>query len=97
MTPGPGLHRTILPLGFFASGVNCGVRRYRPDLGLTIQRKIVLPLVYLRSMNVKQHLYCIRKHFFLQIKFVPLSPIQDKPMPQLAPKGLETICKWLNA
>lgn len=34
MSPGPGLHTTPLPLGFFASGVNCGVRRYRPDLGL---------------------------------------------------------------
>lgn len=34
MSPGPGLNRTPLPLGFFASGVNCGVRRYRPDLGL---------------------------------------------------------------
>lgn len=34
MTPGPGLHRTSLPLGFFASGVNCGVRRYRPDIGM---------------------------------------------------------------
>ena len=39
MTPGPGLHRTILPLGFFASGVNCGVRRYRPDLGLIYTEK----------------------------------------------------------
>lgn len=34
MTPGPGLHRTSLPIGFFASGVNCGVRRYRPDIGM---------------------------------------------------------------
>ncbi|MBX3017051.1 MAG: bifunctional glutamate N-acetyltransferase/amino-acid acetyltransferase ArgJ [Bdellovibrionaceae bacterium] len=34
MTPGPGLQRTLLPKGFFASGVNCGVRRYRPDMGL---------------------------------------------------------------
>ncbi len=34
MSPGPGLHHTLLPLGFFASGVNCGVRRYRPDVGL---------------------------------------------------------------
>lgn len=34
MAPGPGQHHTILPLGFFASGVNCGVRRYRPDVGL---------------------------------------------------------------
>lgn len=34
MTPGPGLQRTLMPKGFFASGVNCGVRKYRPDLGL---------------------------------------------------------------
>ena len=36
MTPGPGVHRTLLPTGFLASGVNCGVRRYRPDIGLLI-------------------------------------------------------------
>lgn len=34
MSPGPGLHHTPLPRGFLASGVNCGVRRYRPDVGL---------------------------------------------------------------
>lgn len=39
MTPGPGLHRTVLPSGFFASGVNCGVRRYRPDIGLIYTEK----------------------------------------------------------
>lgn len=36
MTPGPGVRSTPLPLGFLASGVNCGVRRYRPDIGLLI-------------------------------------------------------------
>lgn len=36
MTPGPGIQRTALPKGFLASGVNCGVRRYRPDLGILI-------------------------------------------------------------
>ncbi len=36
MTPGPGMQRTPLPLGFTAAGVNCGVRRYRPDLGVVI-------------------------------------------------------------
>ncbi|MCM2282062.1 MAG: bifunctional glutamate N-acetyltransferase/amino-acid acetyltransferase ArgJ [Bdellovibrionaceae bacterium] len=36
MTPGPGIQRTPLPKGFTASGVNCGVRRYRPDLGIVI-------------------------------------------------------------
>lgn len=36
MTPGPGLNRTLMPKGFSASGVNCGVRRYRPDIGVLI-------------------------------------------------------------
>lgn len=36
MTPGPGVRRTPLPQGFLASGINCGVRRYRPDMGLLI-------------------------------------------------------------
>jgi glutamate N-acetyltransferase / amino-acid N-acetyltransferase len=36
MTIGPGVRRTPLPKGFLASGVNCGVRRYRPDMGLII-------------------------------------------------------------
>lgn len=33
---GPGLHRTSLPKGFSAGGINSGVRRYRPDLGIII-------------------------------------------------------------
>jgi glutamate N-acetyltransferase/amino-acid N-acetyltransferase len=36
MNLGPGIARTPLPLGFYASGVNSGVRKYRPDLGLII-------------------------------------------------------------
>jgi glutamate N-acetyltransferase/amino-acid N-acetyltransferase len=36
MTPGPGIAKTPLPKGFFAAGVNCGVRRYRPDLGIVL-------------------------------------------------------------
>lgn len=36
MTPGPGVHRTPLPKGFLAGGVNCGVRRYRPDIGVLL-------------------------------------------------------------
>lgn len=36
MNPGPGIFRTQLPKGFKASGINCGVRRYRPDLGLLV-------------------------------------------------------------
>ncbi len=33
---GPGLTRTPLPIGFTTSGINCGVRKYRPDLGIII-------------------------------------------------------------
>lgn len=36
MTIGPGVRRTPLPKGFLASGINCGVRRYRPDMGVLI-------------------------------------------------------------
>lgn len=34
MTPGPGISRTPMPKGFTAGGINCGVRKYRPDLGI---------------------------------------------------------------
>lgn len=36
MTLGPGIRSTPLPKGFLAGGVNCGVRRYRPDVGILI-------------------------------------------------------------
>jgi glutamate N-acetyltransferase/amino-acid N-acetyltransferase len=36
MTPGPGIARTPLPRGFTAGGVNSGVRKYRPDLGVIV-------------------------------------------------------------
>jgi len=36
MIPGPGIARTPLPLGFTAAGVNSGVRKYRPDLGVIL-------------------------------------------------------------
>ena len=34
MTPGPGIARTPLPHGFTVASTNCGVRKYRPDLGV---------------------------------------------------------------
>ncbi len=36
MTPGPGIARTFLPKGFLAGGINSGVRKYRPDLGVIV-------------------------------------------------------------
>ncbi len=39
MTPGAGIFRTQLPKGFLASGIHCGVRRYRPDLGLILSEE----------------------------------------------------------
>lgn len=36
MTPGPGIARTPLPKGFTAGGVNSGVRKYRPDIGVIV-------------------------------------------------------------
>lgn len=36
LSNGPGIARTQLPKGFTAGGVNCGVRKYRPDLGIII-------------------------------------------------------------
>lgn len=63
MTPGPGIQRTSLPKGFTASGVNCGVRRYRPDLGVilsdrdavaagvfTLNQCKAAPIVYCQSL-----------------------------------------------
>ena len=34
IVPGPGTRETPLPEGFFAFDTNCGVRKYRPDLGV---------------------------------------------------------------
>lgn len=63
MTLGPGITRTLLPQGFLASGVNCGVRRYRPDVGLimsevpataagvfTLNQMAAAPVRYCRSI-----------------------------------------------
>ncbi len=60
MAPGPGLHRTILPQGFFASGINCGVRRYRPDLGLIYTEKdcVAAGVFTLNEFRGAPVLYC---------------------------------------
>lgn len=50
MTLGPGISRTTLPEGFSAAGVNCGVRRYRPDIGLILSdRPSVAVAVFTQS------------------------------------------------
>jgi glutamate N-acetyltransferase/amino-acid N-acetyltransferase len=39
MTNGPGISRTPLPKGFRASGINSGVRKYRPDIGILFSER----------------------------------------------------------
>jgi glutamate N-acetyltransferase / amino-acid N-acetyltransferase len=60
MSPGPGLHRTVLPLGFLASGVNCGVRRYRPDIGLIISEVdcVTAGVFTLNELKAAPVVYC---------------------------------------
>src|SRR5580700_1951983 len=60
MSPGPGLHRTLLPQGFLASGVNCGVRRYRPDLGLLLSEVdcVAAGVFTLNQCKAAPVLYC---------------------------------------
>lgn len=60
MTPGPGISRTELPQGFLAAGVNCGVRKYRPDLGVILsERDAVAVGVYTKSeAKAAPILYC---------------------------------------
>lgn len=60
MTLGAGLNRTQLPKGFFSSGVNSGVRRYRPDVGLiTSDLPATAAAVYTKNTCLGAHIaYC---------------------------------------
>ncbi len=60
MTFGPGISRTVLPKGFSAGGINSGVRRYRPDLGILLSdRDAVAAGVYTRNeCQAASVLYC---------------------------------------
>lgn len=50
MIRGSGIFKTRLPTGFKASGVNCGVRVYRPDLGLIVsEENAVVAAVYTQN------------------------------------------------
>ncbi|MBI3544403.1 MAG: bifunctional glutamate N-acetyltransferase/amino-acid acetyltransferase ArgJ [Deltaproteobacteria bacterium] len=72
MTRGPGIARTLLPKGFKANGVNCGVRRYRPDLGILISEEDAVgvgmftlnecraaPVLYSQKMVPSKHIRAI--------------------------------------
>ncbi len=60
MTPGPGITRTPLPQGFSAAGINSGVRKYRPDLGIIMSEpESVAVGVFTRSeCKAAPVLYC---------------------------------------
>ncbi|RYZ72739.1 MAG: amino acid acetyltransferase, partial [Proteobacteria bacterium] len=72
MTNGPGISRTPLPQGFQVSGVNSGVRRYRPDYGLilsdrdavgvgvfTLNECKAAPVTYCMSLLPSKHVRAI--------------------------------------
>jgi len=72
MTKGPGISRTPLPKGFKAGGVNSGVRKYRPDLGLVMSEKDATcvavytqnkckaaPITYCQSILPSKHIRAI--------------------------------------
>lgn len=72
MTRGPGVKRTALPKGFLASGVNSGVRRYRPDLGLilsevpavvagvfTLNQAKAAPVIYSQALLPADNIFAI--------------------------------------
>src|SRR5688572_6192497 len=60
MTYGAGIAKTLLPKGFFASGLNSGVRRYRPDVGLLVSEvPCVAAGVFTVSTFLGEHVkYC---------------------------------------
>lgn len=60
MTLGSGLAQIFLPKSFFASGINSGVRKYRPDLGLIFSEvPATTAAVFTQSTLVGAHVdYC---------------------------------------
>jgi glutamate N-acetyltransferase/amino-acid N-acetyltransferase len=60
MTPGPALRKTKLPLGFRTSGINCGIRKYRPDLGVVLSEiDATVAAVYTSNTCKASHIrYC---------------------------------------
>ena len=98
MSPGPGLHVTPLPLGFFASGVNCGVRRYRPDLGLILHEKdCVAAGVFTLNEAKGCARFCIAKVCCRRRVFAPLSPILAKPMPLRRAEGVNNNLQMVDS
>ncbi len=57
---GPGISRTPLPKGFSTSGINSGVRKYRPDLGLILSEvpSITVGVFTLNEMKAAPIRYC---------------------------------------
>ncbi|KTD68649.1 Arginine biosynthesis bifunctional protein ArgJ [Legionella steelei] len=64
MIMGSGIFRTKLPTGFKAGGINCGVRVYRPDLGVIISETPattvgVFTKNHLKAAPVKYAQHCL--------------------------------------
>ncbi|CDZ78377.1 Arginine biosynthesis bifunctional protein ArgJ [Legionella massiliensis] len=60
MILGCGIFRTKLPIGFTAGGINCGVRQYRPDLGVIISEEPAVATAVFTQNHYKAApiLYC---------------------------------------
>lgn len=97
MSPGPGLQRTILPKGFFAGGVNCGVRRYRPDLGIIYTEKdcVAAGVYTLNEFKAAPILYCQKILPANNIRAIITNSGQANAA--TGPEGVENNLKMANA
>lgn len=97
MTLGSGISQTQLPKGFFASGLNCGVRKYRPDVGLLISE---VPAV---AAGVFTQNTCLGEHVKYCKKLLPSDDIQalitnsGQANTAVGPRGAEDNLKMVSA
>ncbi len=87
MTPGPGVARTQLPKGFYAAGINCGVRKYRPDLGLIMSDVDAVAAVSTHRVPLKPLRFVGVRTSLRLPKVARLSPTLAKPMLPLVNKA----------
>lgn len=91
------LNITKLPLGFKASGINCGVRRYRPDLGV-IYSDVECTAAGVFTMNeckAAPILYCQKRLPSLKIRAIITNSGQANAA--TGPEGIENNLRMAQA